>query len=103
MPEREDILAELEKSIERGDRKAARSLLRRFIESERALGRFALGAGEKIRELGEEIEEGKKEEESVFAPLMKKKKPERPVETYTPAVAKIDNIIRQLEQLKTVV
>lgn len=110
--ERQDVLSQLEKSIERGDRPKAISALKKFFEFERQLGKAVRAGGERFleaeRKIGEEMierervirREPREEEEvtpSVFEPLIREK------EKKARAKTRVDVIIRELEELKRVI
>ncbi len=110
--ERQDVLSQLESSIEKGDRPKAVSALRKFLEIERQIGRATLTGMERFMEtekkLGKEIIEEKvrprDEDEvmpdttpSVFEPLVREKEKKERAKT------RVDVIIRELEELKRVI
>jgi len=100
-----DILKEVEDSIAMGNKPKARSILRRFVEFEKALGKTVVKGGITVaKRLAEERRQREMGEGEPTQPTFQL--PVSPtvlqVQTQDPKI-QIDNIVNRLEQLKGVI
>jgi hypothetical protein len=115
--QRRDVLSQLEADVERTGSPRAKSLLRRFLEFEAKIGQTVLEkGGELARQEVQRIREEKARERasqtgrseqypvgSIFAPLLQEERPTPRRRAKKLTRARIDNLIRELEELRAVV
>lgn len=88
-----DILTEVETSIAMGERKKARSLLRKFVEFEKALGKATVQAGVGVAKKMGEMETTPTQPQAMVSPTVLQVRP-------SPPTQQLDNVINRLERLK---